>query len=491
MNLSIKYKLLLTFFLATVVVIGGMLFLMYWSFERGFLQYVNTIEEEAHKNLIGILSEEYQEQGGWEILQRDRERWYELQLEGIIKTGPIRDHMKQHQDPDFKPRYKPRGPEGKPPGARREHRHWFPRKGRHFPKRHLVVLDTDKNVVVGRMRDRDMMELKPILADNEVVGYLGTKSRKILSDTHDLRFSKNQTRAFTIIALFTLIITSILILPLSRSLVKPINKLAQATRDLTSGNYGIRIPVSSNDEIGQLSRDFNTLANTLEKNETARRQWIADISHELRTPLAVLRGEIEAMQDGIRETAPDRLAALHNEVMNLNRLVDDLYELSLSDIGALSYQKQKIQLSEVLESSLTGLRDDFSDKRILTSLEIEDDGIKVFADPDRLQQLFTNLLTNSCRYTDEGGELKVSVRQERGKVTIDFQDSAPAVPETEIPKIFERLYRIDSSRNRSTGGAGLGLSICKNIVEAHDGEISARPSPLGGLWVHIELPVEV
>ena len=112
------------------------------------------------------------------------------------------------------------------------------------------------------------------------------------------------------------------------------------------------------------------------------------------------------------------------------------------------------------------------------------------ADPDRLQQLFTNLLTNSLRYTDEGGELKIKIGRDKGRVVIDFQDSEPGVNEEDLPMLFERLYRLESSRNRETGGAGLGLSICRNIVEAHEGTISARRSPIGGLWIKIEFPCE-
>jgi two-component system sensor histidine kinase BaeS len=288
-----------------------------------------------------------------------------------------------------------------------------------------------------------------------------------------------------------IVILTLVSLPLARNLVKPIQSITGATRELASGKYNVRIPEQSNDELGQLAMDFNTLAKTLENNESARRQWIADISHELRTPLAILRGEIEAIQDGIREPTPERINSLHNQVMNLGRLVNDLYELSLSDIGALSYHKTRVNLADLLHESVLSMQQEFADAGIRLETDVEPGGrIWMFADGERLRQLFTNLLTNSLRYTDPGGVLKVSMKGKAGRAAIDFMDSAPGVAPADLPRLFERLYRIDTSRNRQFGGAGLGLSICRNIVDAHDGRIAAQDSPLGGLWINIDLPVE-
>ena len=150
-----------------------------------------------------------------------------------------------------------------------------------------------------------------------------------------------------------------------------------------------------------------------------------------------------------------------------------------------------MDLESVIKLSLATLAEEFNEKNIRVTLQtLNGTGHMILADPDRLQQLFTNLLTNSLRYTDEGGELRVNVSHDRGRVAVDFQDSEPGVSDEELPRLFERLYRLESSRNRETGGAGLGLSICRNIVEAHEGTISARRSPIGGLWIKIEFPGE-
>lgn len=504
MKFSIKYKLLLTFFVATVAVVGAMLYLINWSFERGFLQYVITSEEETQNRLIDMLSNDYQANGGWNSLINDNGRMMGYLYAAYSRTPNQSRQVNQEGDsnaPSNVPNTSGSGSvstsmAGSGPVTMDTHEHQEVRgqgQRRRRPTR-LVVLDKNKRLLFGWTRDINALELKPIKSNGNLIGYLGSIPSRRLIDYYDLSFSERQGREFILIALVTIFGATILLMPLSRNLVKPINRLANATRDLASGDYDIRIPENSSDEIGQLSHNFNSLAKTLDQNENARRQWIADISHELRTPLSIMRGEIESMQDGIRPVNPERLNALHTEVMNLNRLIGDLYELSLSDIGALSYHKQQVDVEEIIRLSLATLAEEFNEKNIRVSVSRAKPenrlGHRILADPDRLQQLFTNLLTNSLRYTDEGGELKINIGFDRNRAVIDFQDSEPGVSDDELPRLFERLYRQESSRNRETGGAGLGLSICRNIVEAHEGTISARRSPIGGLWINIEFPCE-
>jgi two-component system sensor histidine kinase BaeS len=273
---------------------------------------------------------------------------------------------------------------------------------------------------------------------------------------------------------------------------RPLKRITTAVKALAVGRYDIRLPVESADELGQLARDFNDMAAALEQSEQARRRWVADISHELRTPLAVLRGELEALQDGIRPLTAKAIDSLFGDVMRLNRLTEDLYQLSLSDQGALSYRKVHVDPVELLKDDLTALKPEFQNKQITIKWSNNlASPISIYADSDRLSQLFRNLLNNSANYTDRKGQLAITIFREADKLVLNFSDSEPGVPEIELPKLFDRFYRVESSRNRHHGGAGLGLAICSNIVEAHYGTIQAQSSSLKGLAIRIELPISL
>lgn len=220
-----------------------------------------------------------------------------------------------------------------------------------------------------------------------------------------------------------------------------------------------------------------------------RRDFMADISHELRTPLAVLRGELEAIQDGVRKFTPETVASLQAEVGTLTKLVDDLHQLSMSDEGALAYQKAPVDLIPLLEVAGGAFRERFASRGLKLQFSLPD-SITVFGDRDRLMQLFNNLLENSLRYTDSGGSLQISAGQRDKTVRLTFADSAPGVSDDQLQKLFERFYRTEGSRNRASGGSGLGLAICLNIVEAHNGRIIAAHSPFGGVSITVELPLE-
>jgi two-component system sensor histidine kinase BaeS len=276
---------------------------------------------------------------------------------------------------------------------------------------------------------------------------------------------------------------------LARLLVRPLRKLAAATGHLSTGRYDVRVPVDTDDEFGRLARDFNAMALSLDKNEQARRQFVADISHELRTPLAILGGEIEAIQDGIQDLSLESISSLQVEVFRINRLVDDLYQLALSDVGALAYRKANADLADVLSDSLDRARPKLAERNLRLGVSLPQSPVMVFADETRLTQLFDNLLDNSRKYTDSGGSLDIKLEVVDGAATVDISDSGPGVTDEELSRLFDRLYRVETSRNRASGGAGLGLAICRNIVEAHEGAIEALHSPSGGVWIRITLPL--
>ncbi len=487
MKIRIQYKLFLTMLAATAAVVLCMFLMMRWSFDRGFLRYVHAQDQDRLETLAGRLEEAYAAERSWQFLKDDPRRWHQL------LQASLSDRLREPPDSGSEEAGDPG--ERRPPRDHRGHGRRamapprFPPPGGGFLRR-VVLQDAGKQRIIGPPEQEGDMMWKPLSHDGTTVGYVGVLPPRIVSDIRQMRFVEEQKKAFGFIALAMAAVAALLSIPLARQMVRRIRELAEATHGLASGKFDIRVPSDSSDELGQLARDFNTLALTLEKNEQARRQWVADISHELRTPLSVLRGEIEALQDGVRSVTPQAIGALHGEVMKLGRLVNDLYELSLSDLGALAYRRKDADLSLVLSQALDLYRQEFAAREVSLEADPPDgQACPLFADPDRLHQLFANLLENSLKYTDRGGRLQVRLERGERRATVHFQDSGPGVPASEMGKLFDRLYRVEGSRSRGTGGAGLGLAICRNIVEAHNGTIAAFPSPSGGLWVKVELPL--
>ena len=276
------------------------------------------------------------------------------------------------------------------------------------PRSAFIVLDENRKPLLGAFLDGNV-RLRPIVHNGTTIGYVGLRMPpKHFMDPLQLQFLRQQKSVLVSAALGLTFTVALFAIPLSRRLLRPIKALAGATHELASGKYSIRVPVTSSDELGQLGRAFNAMAVTLEQNEKARQQWVADISHELEGPLAIVTGEIEALLEGVRETTPQAIRSLHSEALRLNRLVDDLYQLALSDLGSLIYHKEVLDPVDVLEEALDASLTQFGAKEITVRKDFSDDSRRmVLADWHRLRQLFVNLLDNSLKYTDPGGTLSI------------------------------------------------------------------------------------
>ena len=359
------------------------------------------------------------------------------------------------------------------------------------------LADLDKDIV-DFVPNFDETEKEPavlpvripnLLVNGAEVGAVIASPVERLTRNTDINFDKQQRQTSWLIVALATLLAALATFLLARGLLAPVKRLVDGTHKLAAGDFTTRVTPTSEDELGKLAQDFNQLASTLEKNQQMRRDFMADISHELRTPLAVLRGELEAIQDGVRKFTPETVASLQAEVGTLTKLVDDLHQLSMSDEGALAYQKAPVDLIPLLEVAGGAFRERFASRGLKLQFSLPD-SITVFGDRDRLMQLFNNLLENSLRYTDSGGSLKISAGQHDKTVRLTFADSAPGVSDDQLQKLFERFYRTEGSRNRASGGSGLGLAICLNIVEAHNGRIIAAHSPFGGVSITVELPLE-
>jgi len=230
------------------------------------------------------------------------------------------------------------------------------------------------------------------------------------------------------------------------------------------------------------------------KNELT--QFTSMISHELRTPISVLQCEIELLVDRIRKPDQNNLNSLLEEVSHFNGLINDMFELVLSDARTLNYDKSRCQLDQLVHRSIDLFKSQFSQAEI--TLELQDctntscedaKPTHIYADPKRIKQVLDNIIKNSLKYTNQGGQLTVNIETCDAGVWGHFQDSAPGLNDAALEKIFDRFFRVEESRNRATGGAGLGLSICKTIMHDHGGRILAKPSPNGGVWISIGFPL--
>ena len=481
MGLSIKYKLFFAILSAHLIVYVAMYSIGRFNFDSGFLEYISRIEQRQVPALVDGLQSFYKHTGSWDPIRQDFDKWADL----------IRESIESSVDPELEAVLNTR--RGAPRFTRND---WY-YSSEYSPARPaLVLLDGDQIMIWGSRDALPQANLNPIIVGGDTVGYLAVTSRQVLSEQADLLFTEQQKNTFFLFALLLGLLSALIAFPMSAFMVRPIRELVNGTRQLANGDYKSRIPVSGSDELTQLSVDFNSLADTLDQNRQARQQWIADISHELRTPLSILQGELESIQDGIRPMSPETINSLHHEVVHLNALVNDLHELSMSDQGALIYEKEQIDLTAILDMS-SEMNKHLLDKhkisltvnvKPLSGLHADKNMIMISGDQNRLMQLFDNLFQNTCRYTYDGGELIISIKQSQRHVTIEWFDSKPGVSDEDLSHLFDRLYRIDSSRNRQQGGSGLGLAICKNIVEAHDGSIRAGHSELGGLKLSIQLP---
>lgn len=465
-SLSIRTKLFIAILLACSIAVTAALSFVHFQFRYTYLEFVRQQENEHLQQLKTTLIAYYAKHGSWEKLKKDRRQWFLLQRSLREQTETEANDL--------------------PPAPS------INRLTQFDVRRRTVLLDAAHQLVQGiQLKDPPDLEYK-LEWNQQVVGYLGLYQRTGFSESsEDAKFLEKQNKTLFIIALMTLVGSMLVAFLLARQLVRPIQRLRHSTHELANGNYATRIAKVGGDELGQLSSDFNQLAQRLQQHEQARRQWIQDIAHELRTPLSILRGEIEAIQDGINPADESTIHSLHQEALHLQRLVEDLYTLSMSDSGALSYHKTELDLLQVLKDSLNQFEPSFQDAGLSLEQHLPNDQQALIqADEQRLQQLFHNLLKNTLRYTDSPGRLQVEYKTLGQIAEISFRDTAPSVPPEALPHLFERLFRVENSRNRLTGGAGIGLSICHNIVEAHSGSIQADHSPLGGLQITIQLPLK-
>lgn len=462
MKLSLAARLFAAVLSTAAVVAAAMGVAAHVNLNRDFLGFLNEQAVGRLDLAVPGVTAGYRQHGSWDFLRQRPDLWFRL----------LRPLPGDEQVPLME----------RPPAQA------TPAELTGAPRR-FTLLDAGRQRIVGFATPAAEAVERPIVVDGLTVGWLVLTPFESVSSGAEKRFADAQARSAWMVGGGAVLLAAAVALWLSRQLLRPVREVAEATHRLAAGHHDTRVPErDTGDEIGRLARDFNQLALTLQRNEAMRREFMADVSHELRTPLGVLHGELEALEDGVRSLDASALQALRGEVATLHKLVDDLYELSLADVGALSYRKAELDLREIIDDTAGAFGERLRSSGLALQLDLPHEPLPTFGDARRLRQLFANLLENSCRYTDRGGALRLQARREGRQMLVDLHDSAPGVQPDHLPRLFERFFRAEVSRSRRSGGAGLGLSICQRIVQAHEGRIQARPSPMGGLWLRVELP---
>jgi histidine kinase len=287
-------------------------------------------------------------------------------------------------------------------------------------------------------------------------------------------FQQSFSEALTWAALAAGVVALLLSLYLSQRVVRPVRAMMNVSQRIANGDYNERVLERGTDELSQLAQSFNQMAAQLKHTEDLRRQLIGDVAHELRTPLTSIKGSLEGLIDGVLPPSSKTYHQLLQETERLNRLVSDLQELSRVEAGAYGLDLQPVEMGSLVKTVVKRLGRGFEDKNVKLTLDIPDGLPKISVDPDRIIQVLTNLLSNALRYTPSGGEVALGILLHDNHIQVVVRDTGIGIPPEHLPHIFTRFYRVDKSRSRQAGGSGIGLTIAKHLVEAHEGKIWAE-----------------
>ena len=440
---SLRFRLVVSFTLVILVVIGSVFFFINRATQdeiRRFVEYVAQMRAERME--IG-LSGYYLQRGDWEGIQPFVEQWGNLYGQRIIVTDAN--------------------------GS--------------------VVADSEGNVL-GESYAPDSPG-RPLSSpwQTDAIGTLYIESSSDVGLIALQILFKEIGRFFIWGGLIGVAIALVITFLLSRRVLAPVKALTSAARQLGRGDFSQRVQVKDKGEVGEMANTFNFMASDLEQAEQLQRNMVADIAHELRTPLSNLRGYLEAVRDGVIKPDADTIRSLDEEAALLSRLVDDLQELSLAEAGELKLVCQAENIGELIKQTVGGLQAQATTKGLSVSVDLPDRLPAVNIDSPRISQVLRNLLENAIAHTAEGDAITVTAAQQGNWVEVSVVDTGEGIPAEGLPNIFERFYRVDKSRARTTGGSGLGLTIAKRLVEAHGGTIQAHSEGGKGSRFSFTVPV--
>lgn len=459
---TLRFRLLVVLILVVVAAIGGMAFFNTLATTRMFTRYEEDRRMTRHQRFEKFLGQHYAQNENWSGVQLVVERLGQITGERVIladKEGQI------IADSEGKLVGQPVGQDWNTPAAQ------------------IIYHGTEVGVLYTDFSGRDVYPGK-VFPDSARVPPpppLGVEPESMV-------FLASVNRVLLLIAVVAGLGAVLLILGLSRRILAPVEALTAAVRRMEAGDLSQRVTVTSRDEIGELAQAFNAMADGLARLEELRRNMVTDVAHELRTPLSNIRGYLEALQDGVVEPERHIIDSLHGEAMLLNHLVDDLQELSLAEAGRLRLERQPVALADIVDRAVESIRLRAEAKGVTLRVDLPED-LLVDVDPQRVGQVLRNLLENALAHTPPDGEIAVAVRVSDQWVEVSVRDTGAGIATEDLPYVFERFYRTDRSRSRATGGAGLGLAIARQLVEAHGGQIEVESEVGQGTQFTFMLPM--
>jgi len=337
-----------------------------------------------------------------------------------------------------------------------------------------IVLVPAGGLSVGDVVPADLLsQSKPVVVDGEEVGLLLNTRQRPEYTMEEAIFRDKISRAALWAGAGVSVLALVVSVLLARAITRPVQEMTSAAEEITGGNLEQRVPVRTKDELGKLALAFNRMSSQLDKANRAREQMTADIAHDLRTPLTVISGHLEGMKEGVLKPTPERFDLMYHETQHLQRMVQDLRTLSLTDAGALELYRHEVEVREILERAVHAFQHRATEQGVLLEMDCPEGLPPLQADSQRLAQVLDNLISNALRYTVQGGRITRRGERAAGGLRILVADTGRGIHPDDLPHIFERFYRSDTSRHQHSGETGLGLAIVKGIIDAHGGTIEA------------------
>jgi two-component system sensor histidine kinase BaeS len=489
-RLRLVHQLSLLVLVTTALAVLAMAGVVAWNLRTGFSDYLRAQDGQMLDRLMILAEQDLSQRRSRDGVLPERwgpvlRQWLDGSLEQRGGQGDGPPFGDDPPPPPPPPRFGPRHdrPPPRPPRSVGDPTFFAPR---------IVLLDASgEHALAGHSEVLRLPgQQRALKVDGQTVLLLRLAERAGPAQGVDASFLRRQYWGLGGMALLVIALALLAARILAARWVRPLQQAQAATRRIARGELKVRIAKQGDDELGALTDDINAMAEALARLESSRRRWIAELSHELRTPLAVLRGELEALQDGIRPLGPAALASLQDEVQRLSRLTEDFHTLAISELQELPCNFTPTEVPALLAEALARIRS----RALVAGLALQADWPAQMPmalwDGERIAQMLANLLENSLRYTDAPGLLKLSARLDGDSLEICLDDSKPGVPPEALAHLFEPLYRVDASRSRQAGGSGLGLGVAQAIARSHGGQLLAEPSGLGGLRLHVALPLQ-